>query len=186
LSSPEEVIAYTLPTKQGERNACVLNLARGLKFNAGMGSAGRDALKGCVRKWHAIAVAVIGTKPFDDTWADFLHAFERARYPLGISFVDAAAGRVDPHDLPACAADYDSEPTRRLIGLCEALAAMNGRDGRFFLSSHDAAARIGVSAMQAWRLLRMLGAEGVLELIYKGNERRAGRYRWIGLARSGA
>jgi hypothetical protein len=147
--SIEDVINITQPQIGGERNLRILDLARGLKLNCGI--TGLAAVKDYVRRWHEKALPIIVTKDFDTTWADFIHAWERARHPLGMDLVDAAALHVYPDDLPEEAMRYESDTTRRLIGLCKAMAAMNG--GRFFLSSHDAAGRLEVRPVQAWRLL---------------------------------
>lgn len=177
-TSPDLIIRDTQPLHAGERNSRILGLARGLKFNAGMEKADKAALKSIVRQWHAMALPVIATKEFDQTWCDFLHGFERAKYPLGANAVDLAASTIDPDDLPAIAAQYESFGIRQLIGLCAALGAANA--GHFFLSSHDAAGRLKVSSVQAWRWLNMLCADGVMVLEEKGNKFRASRYRWIG------
>jgi hypothetical protein len=173
------ILQSTLPIKSGERNDAIMKLARGIKFNAGMKDEKIDRLREIVRQWHTRALPVIDTKSFTETWRDFLHAFETAKHPLGRSVVDVAAARVEPESIPEIAADYDDEPTRKLIALCAALATVNGGE-RFFLSSHDAAPRIGVKQMACWRILRMLCRDGVIECLERGNERRATRYRWIG------
>jgi hypothetical protein len=177
-SSPDAIIASTTPTKAGERNACILTLARGLKFNAGMSGSDPKALRDIVRQWHAKALAVIETRDFDTSWSDFVHAFERAKHPLGHDLVDAAALMVDADDLPEVASNYDSIPARQLIGLCDALAKLNGSN-HFFLSSHDVAARLNIRPVQAWRLLKMLIHDGVIACEERGNEFRATRYRWV-------
>jgi hypothetical protein len=175
----ESIIRMTLPTKSGQRNDCVMKLARGLKFNAGTKDIDPASLRKVVERWHSLALPVITSKSFSETWRDFIHAFDTARFPLGLNLVDMAAGKVDPLDLPESAAAYDDEPTRKLIGLCWALASISGGE-KFFLSSHVAAPRIGISQMQTWRLLRMLEVDGVINCMDRGNAHRAGRYKWIG------
>ncbi|MGD0389429.1 MAG: bifunctional DNA primase/polymerase, partial [Tepidisphaeraceae bacterium] len=178
---PNSIINSTLPTQPGERNSCILNLARGLKFNAGLANADGDTLEKLLRRWHTLALPIVGTKDFDTTRADFLHAFDRARYPLGVDFVDQAALHVDPGDLPDVASSYDSIPARQLIGLCYQLSRLNDA-GRFFLSCHDAAPRLKLKPMGVWRLLRMFERDGAIEAMERGNERKATRYRWIASA----
>lgn len=175
--SPHEVIERTQPKIVGERNAKLLDLARGLKFNCGLAVSDQATLRGLVREWHTKALPIIGTKDFVTTWMDFDHAWEHARYPLGMSLVDEAAASLDPDDLPDVAMQYPDEPTRKLVALCRALGSMNA--GRFFLSSHDAASRLDVQPKTAWRMLRMLTRDGVIEATERGNERRATRYRWV-------
>jgi hypothetical protein len=143
-----------------------------------MANADSGTLKGIVWEWHRQALPFIETKDFDITLADFFHAFDRARHPLG-NVVDLAAASVDPCDLPAAADQYEGIPMKRLVALCAALGAMHPK-GHFFFSSHDAGRRVGVLQKHAWRLLELLQRDGVIERIERGNERRATRYRWIG------
>lgn len=87
----------------------------------------------------------------------------------------------DPRrDLRAVLGLYDGAATHKLLTICCGLAAMNGRAGEFTLSSHDAAQRIGLTPMQAWKLLRMLEADGVVKVVEVGAGRRVTRYRWLG------
>jgi hypothetical protein len=182
-TDPDSIINSTLPTQPGERNACILHLARGLKFNAGLANADAETLQKLLRRWHTLALPIVGTKDFDTTRAEFLHAFDRARHPLGIDFVDQAALHVDPGDLPGVASRYDSIPARQLIGLCYQLSRANA--GRFFLSCHVAAPRLKLEPMDVWRLFRMLERDRVIEALVRGNERKATRYRWIASAGGG-
>lgn len=179
----ERIISITQPRQIGQRNACALKLARGLKFDAGLAGTPLTEVKPIVRRWHEKALSVIATKPFDDTWADFVRAWETATTPLLENPVMTAitkARQLDAHGrLPACAQQYDAEPVRLLVGLCDGLGAMRP-DGIFFLSSHDVAGRMDLHPSQAWRYLNMLCADGVIELIKRGNQHRASRYRWIG------
>ena len=76
------MITQTLPKRQGQRNDCIMSLARGLKFDAGLGDATFAQLKPLIRRWHQSALPVIGTKDFDETWVDFIRAFLATQYPL--------------------------------------------------------------------------------------------------------
>lgn len=182
-----QVIERTQPKADRERNRRLLDLARGYKFNVGRADAGVDELRTLCREWHHRAYATIRTKAFDESWRDFLHAWKRARHALGGNLVDKAASMVDLHDLPECAMNYESDTTRILIGLCAEMSKL-GTDRKFYLSSHDAAARLKCPQMTAYRTLQMLIADGVLECIDKGfggknsGGRRAARYRFIGQA----
>lgn len=177
VTSIDDAITRTLPTKVGERNLCLLNLARALKFNLGMDGAGWKDLHAIVRRWHTRALPVIGTKDLEITLLEFDHAFKRARHPLGLDVVDQAALRIDPLELPPAALAYEGSTTRRLVALCHQLASLNNQ--RFFLSCADAAVRLRITRMQVWRLLRMLETDGVIHCEQRGNERRATRYRFI-------
>lgn len=172
----EAIIEMTLPKKGGERNNRILDLARGLKFNCDMGKANFKELRPIIVRWHAKALPNIGTKDFDTSWCEFLHAWGKARHPLGARPVDAAAQRVDMDNLPPAAQAYDSEQVRRLVGLCFELARRNR--GRFFLGCRDAARILGIKPKQACLQLRMLRKDRVLKLVKKGRGYRASRYRF--------
>jgi len=174
------IIEKTLPKQPSERNNRLFDLARGLKFNAGMAGTPSAQLKPIVRRWFDLALPIITTKSFDTTWADFLHGWKTARHPIGADMIDRAALLVDPQDLPVEAEQYDTDAAKRLCGLCSAIATISDSGGNFFLSSHDAAARLGIPQMQCWRLLQMFVSDGVLACVERGNARRATRYRWLG------
>ena len=91
---------------------------------------------------------MIGTKPFDDTWADFLRAYQSARLPLG-STQDGSALQRAKETLPPAADGYDTENAELLVGICWHLALMNPQL-RFFLSSHRAGVLLGVSRARQW------------------------------------
>ncbi|MFC1453105.1 hypothetical protein ACFLSJ_07175 [Verrucomicrobiota bacterium] len=175
---PQEVIRKTLPQGPGERNDRILALARGLRFNCAMADTPVPEIKPIVREWYQKALPEIRTKDFDTTWADFVHAWDRARVPLG-DVVSAAWQRALANLSGSVVDEYDSGPVRRLVSLCRELAALSP-DGRFFLSSHDAGRRLGVKSPQVLRWLRMLAADEVLKVVKPGNSRRATRYRWLG------
>jgi hypothetical protein len=177
--SAEDVVRLTLPTDVGQRNGKLFDLARGLRFNAGMAAADRTAIVPHVRSWFGQALPVIATKDWTVTWEDFMAAWTKARHPLGADLLEQAAGLADAGELPAVAANYEGEQTRKLVGMCWHLARLNGGDA-FFLSSHEAAKRLGLEPVQAWRLLDRLRKDGVVESVKAGNKRRATRYRWTG------
>jgi hypothetical protein len=168
----------TIPKRPGERDMQILALARGLKYNAGLAERSWGELKPIVRRWHEGALPVIRTKDFTETWTAFIRAWPRARTPLGMDVLTEAFKRslIDP--LPAAASDYDSEPVRRLVGLCAALASLSP-GSRFFLSTHTAAKLLNTHAMQVSRWMKMLAADGFIKVTQAGNEHRATRFQWI-------
>lgn len=182
-ATPDQVIQATLPRHEGERNACLMRLARGLKFDAGLKDKPLSEIKPIVRHWHDRAITVIGTKPFDASWSDFVRAFEVAEIPLLADPVHEALEKAKQQAaeglLPPCAGQYDSEVVRLLVGLCANLAALR-HNGRFFLSSHDAASRLGLPPAVAWRYLGMLCADEVIQRVESGDQHTATRYRWTG------
>jgi len=174
----EDVLRDTQPQRPGQRNGCLLNLARGLRFNLKLADKPLQELKPIVRHWWQVALPNIATKDFDTTWADFLHAWPLARHGLGDVLADAWH-TCQSTDLPAEAAGYDSQPVRALVALCATLGKQS-TDGRFFLSTHAAGRLLKEHSMQVSRWLRMLAADGLVEVVKIGTERRATRYRWTG------
>jgi len=135
-------------------------------------------LKPIVRQWHDMAKPVIETKDFDTTWADFIHAWPRAKLALGTAVAEQAwelSQKAPP--CPAAAA-YHSPSVRALVAFCKALADAGA--GRFFLSSHTAATLLEAPPKTVWQWLNMLVADGVLEKVRAGSQRQATRYRWRG------
>lgn len=174
----ERVMQASLPTKPGERNERVLRLARGLRFDCGMGDRPLPELKPIVRKWHTRALPNMTTKGFTETWSDFCHAWPRVRVPLLQDVLGAALSYARAHPVPE-GADYD-EPVRTLVAVCKILAERWGKDGTFFLGSHNIAARLNIPQPRAYRHLRMLATDELIAVVKTGNEHSATRYRWLG------
>ena len=79
--TPEAIIEKTIPQKEGQRNNCIFNLARGLKFNCGLQDDTFTNLEKHVRAWHSKSKPVIRTMPFADTWSDFIRPWKYAEVP---------------------------------------------------------------------------------------------------------
>lgn len=73
-------IAETLPTATGQRRKLLFELARRLK--AIMPNASSSELKPIVREWFELALPVIGTKEWSETWEDFVGSWQWVRYLL--------------------------------------------------------------------------------------------------------
>lgn len=179
----EEAIRSTMPERAGQRNRRLFDFARRLKALPQYANLSPAQLNDVVRRWHVAALPVIGTKPFDDTRADFLHAWSCVRHPHGTFSLDAALTRSDAQKPPAVALRYDAPDTRRLVALCRELQRTAGA-APFFLSSHEVH-RVGLCEchVTAWRRLRLLVTDRVLELVDAGTPGRGGRaarFRYLG------
>lgn len=172
----QDLIRRTLPHRAGERNARLLDLARGLRFNCNLADKQYSILKPIVEEWHKAALPVIRTKDFCETWSDFVHAWPKACLPLE-NVLAIAWERAKSEPEPAVAKKYDSEPVRRLICLCMALARLSP-DLHFFLSTHAAGKLLTVHPGQIHRWIKMLIADELLEEVKRGDQYRATRYRW--------
>ena len=119
----------------------------------------------------------MGTKSFDVSWTDFVHAYESAKIPPDDRILLQAleSSRNNP---PVEAKNYEDENVKLLLGVCYHLAKLN--NGRFFLSSHKAGALIGIPQVTAFRILKSFCFDGVLEVGKLGNEYSANRYVWKG------
>jgi hypothetical protein len=175
--SVEQLLTMTQPQKMGQRNACIYRLARGLKFNSGPRHQNGAKWKAVVRAWHENALPVIGTRNFDETWADFLRAYLSALLPLGASLDEWALERAK-ESLPPAADGYETERIKLLVGICWHLATLSPQQ-RFFLSSHRVGELLAVSQSTAMDYLRMLCTDAVIQVIERGNQRVATRYRYV-------
>ena len=184
--TPQQVIDACIPCQIGVRERCLFELARGLKFNAGLATAGLGReVKAFVRAWYQIAEPIIGTKGFDTSWVAFGRAWDRARLPLGTDPVGEAFQLALEQEaskcLPRVAMEYDDRQYRLVVAICANLAS--SKDRVFFLSSHSPgllpSPLSGMKPMEVHRLLGMLVSEKHLALVAKGSKWRATRYRWI-------
>lgn len=172
-------IRATVPKSVGQRNGAIFELARALKGLPALADADAGSLCPLVKEWHRQALPVIGTKEFDDTWGDFLYAWPNVCFPLGIDPLALTLKLADLSEPPPCAGRYESEATRRLVKLARELQRAVG-DRAFFLSSRTVAALLGMDHTTAWKRLRMLEADRVLQVVQRGDTRRATRYRYTG------
>jgi hypothetical protein len=179
VKSIEHAIALTLPAAEGERNRRLFDFARALAAIPSLADAKAKDLKPYVRQWHDAALPTIGTKAFEDTLTDFEYAWPRVQYPLGTGPMTQMLAQADASDLPQCAEDYDAEATIRLIKLCRELQRAAG-DDPFFLSCRTASELLNIDRMTAWRRLKRLVGDDVLDLVEKGQKLRASRYRYLG------
>ncbi len=191
VRSVEELIARTQPAREGEREQCLLELARGLKFNLGRGSGPLRDLKPVVRKWFDRALPIVGTKDFDTTWFAFTRAFERAWLPLGDMAADALALAMKAPK-PTAALAYDSKPVQRLVATCAQMQLIVG-DRDFSLSCGQAATILYGECTndvewrkrrsRADRVLKGLERDEVIMCTKRGRPGRAGnpasRYRYL-------
>lgn len=181
LQDVEKAILATLPTGQGQRNQCIFRFVRHLKGIVPDAEAGQ--LRPYVQEWHRRALPKIGTKPFLETWADFVHAWAKVKAPIGQGLVDAAFHRAIASEPPFVAIElYGSihEPIVILAALCRELQRIAGAR-EFFLDCRTAGRLIGRDHTTAWRYLEVLCADGILAVGTKGSKasRKASSFRFI-------
>jgi hypothetical protein len=174
-------IEETLPRHVGKRNDAIFDLARTMKGKPEFAGAEPLALRSIVLEWHRRALPVIGTQPFDMTWADFLRAWKGVIYPKGTEPMAQIAKRASSCAPPAWMLErFDCPNTHRLLLLCRELHRAS-RGGVWFLSCRTAGALLGIDHTAAWARMHLLEDEGVLVATERGivGGKRATRYRYV-------
>lgn len=164
--------ARFLPTTTGNRNKRLFDLARHVK--AIKPEATKDELRAIVNEWHELALPIIGTKPFTDTWGDFSRGWEAVKFPEGELLTNLLAG-VDRDPVPPLPTDYGDKEFL-LVRICIRLQK-NAGNAPFFLSARTAGELIGLHFTNASNMLYGLVADGVLELVERGKRPKASSYR---------
>ena len=175
------LIEGTLPPCNGTRRHRLFMLARAIRTNADLKDIPIPKLKPIVQEWHRLALPMIRTKDFDESWIDFIEAYKRVDLSRCWDSAEAAMKRADTKELPPEAVQYDSEFVRRLVGLCSELSR-SSIDGTFYLACRKAAEVLGnENHAFAAKTLRMLCADGVLLETDRGgpHNNRASRYRYL-------
>lgn len=172
-------IEATQPTRERQRNFAVFRFSRHLKGIPALADADPRSLEPLVRLWHRRALPVIGTKPFDDTWAEFIYGWSRVKWPKGSGPMADILAKTDAAPLPEVAMKYECPMTHRLIKLCRELQRASG-DGPFFLSCRTAADLLDMGhPMTAHRRLYLLEFDDIIRTVEPGTRTRATRYRYI-------
>jgi len=178
-SEVKEAIDRTLPTTFGTRSRLIFHFARELWAIYGTKDVPPRILEPHVREWHRQALANIRTKPFEETWGDFLGGWQNAKFPAGKEPISAIYTHALKQDLPECAQRYDSLQMRSLVALCRELQREAGNKP-FFLDCRTAGRLVGVDRQTANRWLSLvLSADQILERIRKGVRGRGSEYRYL-------
>ena len=136
-------------------------------------------VKSLCREWHRRALPKIGTKSFDETWADFAYGWKRVKYPKGEGMLKLATQKAMEATTPLDAEkEYDSEETQLLVRICYELQRLQGKEP-FWLSCYSAAWILGLSHTEANKRIQMLVADEVIRVIEKNTAKRATRFRYI-------
>jgi hypothetical protein len=169
-------ITETLPTAKGQRRDLLFRLAQRLKAN--MPNARSTELKAIVRQWFDLALPVIGSKEWAESWEDFVGAWGSVRHPMGSKWAEvvqaAEMNDVDTYDHDGAAA--------RIMRLCATLQMLHGPGKSWPLSCRLAGEFAKVTRERAARILKMLAFEGVIELVTPGGtkgSKRAAEYRYL-------
>jgi len=162
----------TVPAGIGQRNKAIFELARWLKGVDPRCS--KDRQRQIVQQWHAMHLAVIGTKDIGETWVDFCNAWPKVKLPYGAT-------------LNLCISDLPPAPVipklelcgvkgRHLMQICIALQRRS-EDQPFFLAARKAGELIGCDHNTAANFLRYFLQEGWLTLEIPNTLRLATSYK---------
>lgn len=183
--SLELIVRKTLPREPGTRHRRLFDLIRHLHSSPQYSSRRPEDLRSILEEWHRRALPFIRTKPFSETWIDFLKCWPKVRFKIGADPMTKTYERATRGKLPAVALRLypDHRELQRLAALCRELQREAG-DAPFFLSCRTAGELLGVSHTEANRWLFLLAHDHVIVEVAKGgtseNPRRATRYRYVG------
>lgn len=177
----EAAIQATLPLEQGQRNHQVFEFARWLKAIPTLVGADFDQLRPIVREWHDRAKPRIRTQAFEETWADFIHAWKKAKYPKGTEPMAKIVAAAFASEVPECVKHYESEEMKSLASLCRELQRIAG-SSPFYLGTNAIAEYFKVNRSTASRWLAVLTVDRVIELVAKGSlaKKRVSEFRYLG------
>ncbi len=172
-------IERTLPAEVGTRKRLLFHFARELWALYGTKDVPARQLKPHVSAWHRRALPNIRTKAFDESWTDFLYAWDSAKYPAGQEPISQMYEKALKLPCPECALGYDTPELRNLVALCRELQREAGKDP-FYLACRVAGRLIGVDRNTANHWLGLtLQADEVVALVRKGSRGRASEYRYL-------
>ena len=172
-------ITRTLPDKRGYRNFLTFQFCRWLKSISEFEKLRAKAVKSLCREWHRRALPKIDTKPFDETWADFVYGWNRVKYPKGEGMLKIAVDKaLEAINHLSAEQEYESEEAQLLVRICYELQRLQG-ENPFFLSCYSAGYVLGVSHKKANKMLQMLVADEIIVLVEKNTTTRATRYRYV-------
>ncbi|KKK53033.1 hypothetical protein LCGC14_3098850, partial [marine sediment metagenome] len=178
LERINEAMVKTLPTGKGQRNKAIFEFARNLRGIPGLSDLPREELKGFVEEWHSQALPVIGTKPFIETWIDFLKGWPKVKWPVNEEFIPMILTKAQSNPVDG----YDDPRLSVLAAICRELHGINGQ--KFYLATRTAGKLLGVSHTMISRWLFLLEHDRLIETVVKGgtseNPRKATRFRYIG------
>jgi len=174
-------ISETLPTGPGQRNRQLLVLARYIKAIPECARDSPSQLRNVVKAWHKQALPVIRTKEFEETWMDFVHAWQNVRLAIGEGAMCEVVHDASLDDLPEIVQDYDRKEARLLVAVCRELQRRANRKP-FYLSCRTAGDLVDIDHQTAARWLRMFVVDGILKETSKGSIKghKASEYQYIG------
>lgn len=174
-----------VPTIRDIANAAYLDLPGISRPIPALAEAKVRDLRPLVEAWHQVALPFIGTKEFDETWADFGTAWENVKFPMGKGPIETLFKEAMQKPLPVAANAYGTESLKKLVALCCELQH-NAGAAPFYLTCRTAGQLLGISHVVANKWLHLLERDELLEITERGSQKRATRYRYLGNQQAGA
>lgn len=180
----QRAIERTTVNSPRTRHRRLFELARELKAIPGLEHLEAGRFKRVVKAWHRKSLPRIATKPFEDSWFEFIDAWANVKYASGCGPLYVAIETARRAPPPACALQYeDNEQLVLLVKLCRELQRIS--DGKpFFLDCRKAGELIGIDHVKAWRYLRGLAQESppILQIVSTGSRAKgkANEYFYLG------
>lgn len=175
----EQALLRTIPPGPGQRERRLFELARMLKAIPELANISVKELKPVIQEWHRRSLPFIRTKPFTETWFAFARAWPKVKFAAGDDPINQAYAKALVSETPP-GCDYDVEGVVNLLKLCRELQS-TAAEKPFFLDCRNAGRLLGVNHTTAWRWLRGLTADGVIELVSQGSQasHKANEYRFL-------
>jgi Bifunctional DNA primase/polymerase, N-terminal len=176
----ERAIEETLPTKFGQRNKRIFQFVRHLRkiFD---GQTDPEKLVPLVEAWHKKALPNIRTKDFEETWTDFVHAWENVRCAAGAS-LETIKQLATEDSFTLGLGDLNQDKVARLL---RAAAKLHAERGTFYMGSRTMSECVGLSHVACNRIAQALVAHGLLLEVEKGTVGTKGKatvWHWLGPA----
>jgi hypothetical protein len=175
----KRAINRTLPSKAGYRNSLIFQFCRWLKACPDFEKLNARELKPLVKMWYELALPNMGTKAFDDTWADFTYGWPRVKYPKGDGVLKIAVeNAMNPQYQLTAEMLYEKVEIRLLVRICFELQELQ-KDEPFWLAESDGACILGVTKPTVGRWFSMLEADNVIKKVQAHTNILATRYKFI-------
>lgn len=181
ISTIEDALRISMPSKKQENNALLFKLARAIKALELKGQTfGTPELKTAFDQWYGRARLFLREgQTKEDYWFEFLNACQRAKFPLGGVKLAQAWDKAKSDPLPPEAMTFDNPEMRMLVAFLKQLQTIQGAEP-FFITYRDCAALLGHkthSTVATW--LGALTKLNYIRVAHPGNERQATRYFYI-------
>ena len=122
----------------------------------------------------------IGTKPFEETWLDFLEGWDKVKFAIGEEPVAGIYAQAVTRSVPAVSpSGMSSRRSAVSSPYVVSYSTLQSTD-RFSWTAARRAGCCDVGHTVAWRWLRLLVHDGVLQRVTIGTRHRASEYCYVG------